>query len=209
MSIIDEMWYMHLKSFDFVDIEEPLYCNITGGLDSRVLAGVARHLGYKIADGHYAFAKNTKDNIDYVEAIHKALDYKNFHYYLRPFSWEGTKRKDLGKYIYLFHPFGNFSTGMYRNRSFLREKWFSRMPRVFEAEKYFKKVVQPFDNIFYVGYMTNLPMRYHFQQYGYRMMIKKYLPDLWDIPRCFEKGQKPVPLNYYIPRRMWNKLWKR
>lgn len=200
MSIIDEMWQIHIRSFDNLDIKEPLYVNITGGLDSRVLAGVLRYLGYNIARGHYVYDDSTKHNIKHIEKIVKILNFQDFRFYEHPFKWV---LKNPGSFI--IHPFGNFTTGMYRNRKTLRNKWLSRQSKVFESVKYFSHVIRPFDNIFYVGYMTNLPLRWHFQQYGYIQMIKKYLPELYVIPRCFEKNQPPISLDYYPLRRVWSK----
>ena len=212
MGLIDEMWEMHLRCLDFAKIEEPLYVNITGGLDSRVIAGALKHQGYKISDGCFFYNQANRHNIPHVSKLVNILEYDHFQFIHsvkmgRLEDW-GEPTEEMLKSTYVNNVYGDISTGSNLNKKEVRKylQWVIETKIKYgDLHDHFQRVIDPFNNSIYVGFMLNLPKYLRVYQRGYRLMIRKYLPDLYEIPRCFEKNQQPVSLNYYILKRIINK----
>ena len=220
MKIVDEMW--DLQNRLIPDYEGKIFISITGGLDSRVLAGI---IGMRrdIDLGYYYWHPGTYQNIKHIEKIVNKLPYKDFKF-IQGAGHGVTKQKihplsaipvNLKEYQYIINGFGDIATGMSmtlgRNRSFYMQKDFF-VPGGFYAQdfktlNYFGLVDNPLWKPEFIGYMHSLPKRLRFFQYAYIQMIKKYLPHLYDIPRCYEKGSgNPTRLDYYPIRRIIDKV---
>ena len=215
------------------DIEIPdgkLCIPITGGLDSRVLAGVVRQ-HRDIDYSFYFLSEKTKMNIPHVKAIADKCRVKKFElikldnvYNTDEAVDEVMKIFPKNKYIFGCHYYGGTITGMMKthkqeryyflNESLVEEEYI----KSFWADK-FKEIWRPWWNARLVGYMLSLPRRDRIFQRLYIKMIKKYLPDLANIPRCFESvsGVKTpgtptridMGLLYYTFRRFIDKKVKK
>ncbi len=227
MKRIDEMW----KIFNDIEIPTGKLCiPITGGLDSRVLAGVVRQ-HRDIDYSFYFWSEKTRMNTEYVETIANRCRVKH----LKLIKLDNVYNTDdavdevinifpKNEYIFGCHFYGGTITGMMKtdkqerdyflNESLAEEEYIQS----FWADK-FKEVWRPWWNARLVGYMLALPRRDRIFQRLYIEMIKKYLPDLASIPRCFESvsGVKtpgtPTRIDrgllYYTFRRFIDKKVKR
>ena len=209
------MWELHLRLIP--DYSGKIAIPLTGGLDSRVIAGI---IGMKrIIDlGYYYWYPETKQNIIYVERLLKRLPYLNFEF-IEVESYDRSKRKrmpikilakkyDLKKYTLVQHGFGDISTGAYWKLSKMRQMYCYHNFNLVDCDgkvKYFKSVENPLYHPAYIGYMHSLPRRLRLFQYAYIQMIREYLPHLC-VERCYEKGSgDPTRLDYYPIRRISNK----
>ena len=210
------MWEMHLRCLDLAKIEEPLYVNITGGLDSRVIAGVLKHQGYKIANGCFFYNIANCHNVPHVKKLVNILKYDNFEFKdsktMGTVEDWGEPTEEMLKSTYVNNVYGDIATGSSLNKKKIRKylQWVIKNKIKYgDLRNHFKRVIDPFDNSIYIGFMFNLPKYLRVYQRGYMLMIRKYLPNLYEIPRCFEKNQEPIDLNYYIPKRIISKIKRR
>ena len=222
MKIVDEMW--DLQNRLIPDYEGKIFISITGGLDSRVLAGI---IGMRrdIDLGYYYWHPETNQNRPHVVRLVNRLPYKYFECIegkshgisrqtIHPLE-KVNKGYNLKEYKYIINGFGDIATGMSktlrRNRLFYMQNGFF-VPGGFYSQdyktlSYFGSADNPLWKPEFIGYMHSLPKRLRFFQYAYIQMIKKYLPHLYDIPRCYEKGSgNPTRLDYYPIRRIIDKV---
>jgi tRNA(Ile)-lysidine synthase TilS/MesJ len=219
--IIDEMWEMHN---DFVIPEGKIFVALSGGLDSRVLAGIIS-LRRKIDLGMCMYHNRSTGNLNYVEHLVQNLDYEKFEYIdigeLRKAISLDIAYNELGKgynlneYTCLVCRYGETLSGRLHTKARERQFWLRRIrrrkllendesiPRVDYSR--FKDAIDPLYRKELIGYMFSLTRRQRFFQYAYMQMIKKYLPNLWKIPRCFETTP-PCKLDYYLIRRTISRI---
>ena len=222
MKIIDEMWNLHNRLIP--EYKGKIFISLTGGLDSRVLAGIISKRR-QIDLGYYYYHKDTACNITHIRQLLKLLNYKDFclvkglshgitKQLIHPLE-EISKKYNLKEYKYIVNGFGDIATGMSmtlkRNRSFYMQKDFfvdgGFYAQDYKTLEYFGSADNPLWKPEFIGYLHSLPRYARFFQYAYIQMIKKYLPHLYDIPRCFEKGSgHPTRLDYYMLRRIYDKL---
>ena len=211
-TIIDKMWNMHLQCIP--EYKGRLYVALTGGLDSRILAGIIRHLDLDvILVGHYHYTEKTKGNIEYITELSKLLHYDCFSFFERKDGkkqlWDNINTTyTLKAYICIMHhqgnvPYGSLPTKYLDLNHYLALK--KNIDKRFIVDSYFKKMEHPLLDTTWVGFMHSLPRQYRFMESGAIAMIKKYLPDLYKIPRCFERGQEPVSLKHYAIKRLMSK----
>jgi len=222
--MIDELWELHNRLIP--DYDGKIFISLTGGLDSRVLAGIISKRR-KIDLGYYYYHDETKYNIPQVIRMRDLLNYKNFVFIKGP-GHGITKQKihpleevkkvyNLKEYTYIVNGFGDIATGMSktlkRNRQFYMQKGFF-VPGGFYAQdfmtlKYFKTAHNPLWTPEFIGYLHSMPKYMRLFQYAYIQMIKKYLPKLYEVPRCYENGSgNPTKLDWYPIRRLIDKVTK-
>jgi len=214
--IIKEMWELHNRLIP--NYEGKIFIALTGGLDSRVLAGIvgARR---EIDLGYYYYYPDSIGNVPHVKELVKILPYKDFQF-IEVESHDRTKQSvsplkllmkyyDLKEYKVVVNLYGDVVTGMFkrlvRNRGFyIKENFFDY--NLMRHEEDFGSASLPLWTPEFVGYMYNIPRRYRLFQYAYIRMIKEYLPHLYDVPRCYERGSgNPTRLDYYMIRRLIDK----
>ena len=203
MSKVDEMWAI------LNDIEIPtgkLCIPITGGLDSRVLAGVVRQ-HREIDYSYFYWSEGTRMNVPHVQAIADRCRVKKFelikldNVYNTDDAVDEIKRiLPKSDYIWGCNHHGDVMTGMKKSRSaerdyFLNELLVENENKRFLYTETFKSIWRPWWNSRITGFMLSLPRWDRIFQRLYVEMIKKYLPDLAKIPRCYESypgGGKPT-----------------
>lgn len=216
MDIIDEMWQVHLASIP--RYEGKLFVPLTGGIDSRILVGIIRHLKMDVElFGYYYYQKCDKHNLFHITEIINIYNYAGFDFYLNPsedymafdnhtaFTEMNTKY-NFKDFILIVHRDGLEINGGVWPGKHRRDYWYKRIvdpPEKYNESQWFKETSYPFFNALWVGYMDSLPKRYKLKQYGFIQMIKKYLPEVYNIPRCYDKGYPPVPLNNFTLRKLY------
>lgn len=200
---------------------------ITGGLDSRVIAGIISKR-QRIDLSYCFYDERTKFNWQHAAEIAKRLDVHNFyaiklggkrrHRFIKDYLSVEPLNYDLKEYTLIHGNHANTITGsrvtpLNYFRTFT-DFWYQTVPDYDKSNEYlttiFKRVEKPTWDPRFIGFCLSLPRRYRFMQYLYKEMIKKYLPDLADIPRCFESGSKPIQFQnhyrYFYERFLWNLL---
>jgi len=203
---------------DFETPEGKICIGLSGGLDSRVLAGIISKRR-PIDLGFCYYTEKTKYNVPVVKELVSNLRFKEFEY-INIVSHEKTnvpraveklsRLHNLKDYTILIANHMDVITGLRYTKRLDREYYYKDMLPVQSGmtyTDYFKDYRTPFWNPRLVGYMQSLPRSQRFFQRAYREMIKKYLPDLWESPRCFETGP-PVPLNWYVINRIYSRIFK-
>jgi len=227
--MIDKLWELHLESIP--DYKGKIWVNQTAGLDSRVLGGIISKRR-QIDFGFYYYYKESEHNVKHVKKIVSLLNYKNFKFIkLDRFGYGGFDHAvkiitegyhpelypvDLVKlaidinpseYTYIVNSYGDAVSGRFKTKK--RERKF--FDEVYSKETHlpftnFKSIEFPLWNPRLLGYFYSMPRYQRWFQHGYMMMIKKYLPELYEVPRCFEQGYKPVKMDmFYLPRAAWSK----
>jgi len=209
--MIDTLWQLHLDSIS--DYKGRIWVNQTGGLDSRILGGIISKRR-QIDFGFYYYYKESEHNVKHVEKIVKLLNYRDFEFIrLERFGYGGfdiaaTMTKENPKnYRYIVNSYGDAVSGRFKTKK--RERKF--FDEVYSKETHlpltsFKSIEFPFWNPRLVGYFYSLPRYQRLFQRGYMKMIKKHLPELYEVPRCFEMGYRPVKMDmFYLPRAAWSK----
>ena len=202
MTTIDEMWQLFQSSIP--DYQGKIWVNMTGGLDSRVLAHIISQRR-QIDMGFYYYYKESEHNLKHVEKLVERMDYKRFIFIkLDRFGYGGfdiaIKKLDVDpmEYTYIVNVYGDVITGRLKTKSKERKHYLSLTDERNIVKTKFKSVELACWNPRLVGYLCNMSRYDRIFQHAYRMMIRKYMGD--NIPRCFEEGIKPVPLSYYVPR---------
>jgi len=211
MSIVDDLW----KIFNDFKVPEGKICvPLSGGLDSRVLAGIISGRR-KIDYGFCWVTDKTSYNKAEVNKLMRYLNYDNFDmiYLIKHEEQNMIRAVEILPKRYLdstiiIAKHMDVVTGLCKTNKRNRRYYYSDFKIVENGMGYadkFNYVSTPFWRPELVGYLHSLSYKQRFFQRAYRDMIKKYLPELWKVPRCFETGE-PVSLNWYIPKRIWRKL---
>jgi len=212
--MIDTLWQLHIHSIP--DYKGKIWVNQTGGLDSRVLGGIISKRR-QIDFGFYYYYKESEHNLKHVEKIVSLLNYKDFEFIKMGQSGYGQfdnatfglklSYKQIAKYRYIVNSYGDAVSGRFKTKK--RERKF--FDEVYSKETHlpltnFKSIEFPLWNPRLVGYFYSMPRYQRWFQHGYMKMIKKHLPELYEVPRCFEEGHKPVKMDmFYLPRAAWSK----
>jgi len=220
MNKVDQMWRI-LNDIEIPD--EKLCIPITGGLDSRVLAGVVSQ--YREIDYSYFFwSETTKESIPHVQKLVDKCRVKKFDlikldnvYNTDEATQEIIKKlPESNKYLYGCNHHGDILSGIAKTRKREREYFLHDFIKenVYQRDITRNKFIgiwKPWVNARTVGFMMSFTRKDRIFQRTYIEMINKYLPDLADIPRCFEKGTgKPTRIDkgivYYAYRRFVDKI---
>ena len=185
-----------------------LYCTpITGGLDSRVLAGIMKKLGRNIRLSYWIREPRNAINEIHIQKIRELVVPEYFYIvHVQKLPDDFTKAiVDLS----MVHPIGMYSfvmalhmdvyTGMFKTKKKEREYFYKTWHRMHTNDYLgFKEILLPFESTRLVGYLMSLPRTDRLFQKIYMKMIQEYLPEYAKIPRCFEKGTgRPVPIEEY------------
>ena len=218
MNKVDQMWEM----LNDIQIPDGKLCiPITGGLDSRVLAGIVRQ--YREIDySYFYFSEATENSVPYVVALMNRCKVKKYDLIKLDNSYRSDDAKQeivekfprLQDYIYGCNHHGDILTGMAKSYKrernyFLHEYEKENQYQVDITENKFKEIWKPWVNPRTVGFLMSYHRKDRIFQRTYIKMINKYLPDLASIPRCFETKGNPVNIDrgivYYILKRTWDK----
>ena len=214
MGLIDDMWQVHLACIP--RYEGKLFIPLTGGLDSRILVGIIRHLKMDVElFGYYYYQKCDIHNLEHITKITNIYNYAGFDFYLNPLDdymafnhhkayTEMNQKYNFKDFTLIIHRDGlEINGGLWPGKR-RRDYWYVRAvnPREkYDESQWFKEVSYPFFNALWVGFMDSLPKHLKFKQHGFIQMIRKYLPEVYDIPRCYDKGNPPIPLKHFTTRK--------
>lgn len=222
MKKIDELWNILVESVP--DLSGKKLCTpITGGLDSRTLAGVLRHCGYRIDFSYWVRVPDNMINQKHVEKLWDLLGVeqreiidvnklpRDFPLAIRILQ---EKISNLKEYSFLIPFHMDVYAGMKKSKSAERKYFYETWPQMsLSIYNVFGEIILPFENSRVIGYLLNLPRRDRLFENLYMRMIKKYLPDLADVPRCFEKNTgRPIPIKnvpLYILLRLSDRFYRR
>ena len=204
--------------FNDFEIKAGKICiGLSGGLDSRVLAGIISQRR-EIDLGFCFYTDETRCNIEYVEALVSRLNFKRFEFIdivehgksnLSRAIKQLNHSYQLKDYTLVVAKHMDVITGLRKTKQSDRQYYYDDMFLVENGMGYantFKDCITPLWNPRLVGYMQSLPRSQRLFQRAYRQMIREYLPELWEVPRCFETG-KPVSLKWYVPKRIYSKIF--
>ena len=216
MNPIKQLFDLHCEMIPI--IESPIYVALTGGIDSRILAGLLTKFGYTIDLGAYFYTEDTKHNIPHIEKLLNNLIYRNFEFIKRDLpdikfqkSLQTLNKKyDLSQYTNLCHIHGMQAMGsLFSATKKKRELWLHYFHdynlRPHDGAAFFKEVIYPFWNGYYVAFCYSLPKWYRFKHYGHIKMLKEYFPELVNVPLCRE-DKKPMPLDWLVVRKLLNDI---
>ena len=214
----------------FKDVPKGKLCvPLTGGLDSRVLAHFLPHIDlsfyiytqrtYKNLNivqklwDHFKVDKTYPIYItDSFETAADALKLSGDvrRWWLIAGLNKLSKKIDLTDYTICINEHSDFYTGLHlklRHKSYENYYINNVIPQHNKTfsdtfNNYFGNYWAPtIEGDFFIWCLNNLNYFDKFMQRTYRKMIKKYMPELYHIPRCFETG-KPISLdkNYTMYR---------
>ena len=214
--VIDEMWEL----FNNFTVSDGKICvPLSGGLDSRVLAGIISKRR-PIDLGFHFYTDQGFYNHDVIHRLLEHLDYTNFeciniHTHTKINFGEIGDLNAAARTLFMFHDLKKYTvtmpiqmdilTGRDLTKRYNRKHFYEMINDRDMNLVYFGAKSYPLWNPVLVAYLQSLSRYDRFFQRAYRKMIRKYLPELWEIPRAFETGP-PVSLNYYIPKRIYSKL---
>jgi len=196
----------------------------TGGLDSRILSGIIEKKGY-ISNWTYWFrCPDNKINEDHIIKLSE-IQKKHLIIIDVPSLPEGFKygmgklnEKALLKHHRIAIPFHmDVMAGMLKSRK--KERFYFQHTYPAMEEKFYPnyslwgEVLRPFDNPRLIGYILSLPRKDRMFENCYIKMLNKYLPELAEVPRCFEKGTGgPTPVHLgmttYIGYRLFDRMMR-
>jgi hypothetical protein len=226
MNKVDELWDILVDAVQISAVGEDMFCTpITGGLDSRVLMGIMRERGIPIRLSYWIRTPQNLINTEHIFTLRALLKPDYFHVIdvdelPKDFPWaieQLGKLQTLKQYSFIMALNMDVYTGMLKTRKKERAYFKTTHPQMYldtmRINKPFKEVILPFENTRTVGYLMSLNRRDRFFQGLYMDMIREKLPDLAEVPRCFEKGTgSPVRLNgdntSYILTRILTKVMK-
>lgn len=211
--MIDKLWQIHNECVP--DYQGKIWINQTGGLDSRILGAIISQRR-QIDFGFYYYYAESEHNVEHVIKIVNLLDYKDFKFIKLSRSGYGgfddaihgfNQPVNSKEYTYIVNSYGDAVSGRFRTKRRERRFYCELQKETNLPKTEFKSIKMPLWNPRFVGYMYSMPRYQRLNQHAYRMMIKKYLPELYEIPRCFEEGYRPVKMNkFYMPNVIWEKL---
>jgi len=213
-SMIENLYKIHKESIP--DYEGKIWVNVTGGLDSRVLAYLISQKR-EIDFGFYYYGEETKHNLVHISNIVKQLDFNEFAYIKMDKAGYGQfdaaverTGKSPCKYTYVVNSYGDGISTRFTKKSRERKFYLNIYGDETDMPKTkFREIDMPLWNPRLVGYMHSLPRWQRWYQKAYIQMIKDYMPEIADIPRCFEFGHKPVKMNsLYLLGAAWQKYTK-
>lgn len=215
MHIIDEMWQHLNEVVSKMETTGKICVPITGGLDSRVLAGLLLKNNKRIDLSYIRFNDDNYCNVGYALYLGIAFHVKDFRTLfvnnknvIEVMLNDLSKQVNLKEYTLIQPLHMDFYTGlhyeprkMFRIKKYEREYWDTVPKKIAEYkeiyERYFNRVISPFDTKETRKFFESIPGRYKIMQYAYRQMIRKYLHGLYDIPRCYDRTKKPIRLDHY------------
>lgn len=192
---------------DMLQDDKLIYCPLSGGLDSRVLAKLINIKWGKIDLGMCYYNDDYYEHVDLVGDLLFHIDYDNFQFINvrsgltpqeRAFEAyeELSKRVNLSKYR-SYQPLNwEFYTGIHigwsrwtkRSLDRFEDKYLATVPmdQYNTQARYFARYGLCYAHLNEVElqrFCLNLPTHYRFNQYLYRQMIKLYMPDIAGTPR--------------------------
>ena len=217
MGVVDELWQLHLDMTP--DYKEPLFVSLTGGMDSRLLAGILRfYKDIEIDLGVY-FYREEEYNLPHIKKLVDILGYKNFEFIKRngrdrwyEDSWRRLNEKyDLKKYVYVSHKHGLQNAGALISSSKRNMRWwaghYTEIDEIENSLYRFKKTSYPYANPYYVGFCYAMPKWYRFKHNAHIQMLKKYLPQIADVSLCSDyKGIQPIKTDWCVLRKIVSQL---
>ncbi len=206
MNKVDELWEILVDAVDKTVPLHGLYCTpITGGLDSRVLAGIMKKLGRTVLMSYWIRTPDNEINEPHILKLYDLIEPEYFYIIdaqKLPQDFPGAINElslitPIGMYSFVMALNMDVFTGMLKTKKKEREYFHKTWPKMHTNDyRGFKEVLLPFENSRVVGYLMSLSRWDRLFQSLYMKMINEKLPEYAMIPRCFEKGTgKPTPID--------------
>lgn len=194
-----EMWNL---LYDATEVHsDKIVCPVTGGLDSRVIAYILSLKNVEIIS-YYIYTEDTRQNFPHIDKILKECNVK-FHHWI--YAKENrrqaaidymSERYNLNEYDFYIPAYNNIVTGGNRSKKRDRAWWYNKKLETPYASRNYRKVINPTNNPKWIAYCYSLPYFQRFLQRAYINMVNDFTP-LGDIPRCFEHGIAPIPMQNF------------
>lgn len=198
MSYAKEMWDLLNKIVQ--PTSDKIVCPITGGLDSRVLAYILSLKGVRVISYYIYNNVSHFENFRHIERLCEICNVEDHLFIGAKFEDMDTVNRIVNtkyntkEYQYYLPSFNDLTTGGSLTKKRDRWCWINKKIFYSSLEDNYKEVVKPTLNPRWLGYCYSLPRSQRFLQKAYIDMIKEYTP-LASVPRCFERGETPHPLD--------------
>jgi len=204
MDRIAVLWDLLNKQID-PKVDEKICIPITGGLDSRLIAGIiAQHR--EIDYGYFFASKYTQSSIPHVEKLMelcrvKKYDIVNMGDITKDKAIDFHRTHAMPDYVIYMNPCFSVLTGLHRTRKKDYKYLTDSLPnkRLVNSKDVYvgwKEVYDPLSTFELACTCLSMSRRERLFQSLHRKMLIRYLPEIANVPRCFEfGGGRPTPID--------------